>query len=215
MINQKIFLGQTPLNQEQKDVDGGFVLIGDEKYCKIGQYHHMPDFFMTIVSVADHWMFISSNGALTAGRKDRDNALFPYYCVDKIHDQYDISGSKTLALVSKGDKTFLWEPFSKKTEGVYSIERNLYKKIYGNKLIFEEINHELGVAFQYGWFFSQKYGFIKKSAITNLTAENLAVNILDGIQNILPSGTHYSFQMEYSNLLDAYKRNELVAGAPM
>jgi hypothetical protein len=215
MINQKIFLGQTPLNQEHKDVDGGFVLIGDEKYYKIGQYHHMPDFFMTIVSVADHWMFISSNGALTAGRKDRDNALFPYYCVDKIHDQYDISGSKTLALVSKGDKTFLWEPFSKKTEGVYSIERNLYKNIYGNKLIFEEINHELGVAFQYGWFFSQKYGFIKKSAITNLTAENLAVNILDGIQNILPSGTHYSFQMEYSNLLDAYKRNELVAGAPM
>jgi len=67
----------------------------------------MPDFFISIVSDSDHWMFISSNGSLSAGRKDRNNALFPYYTVDKIHDYKDISGSKTFFLVEKDEYSFL------------------------------------------------------------------------------------------------------------
>ncbi len=210
MDNQQIFLGETPIHQSQMEVNGGFVQIQGEKFYKISGYNRMPDFFMSIVSVTDHWMFISSNGALTAGRKDRNNALFPYYCVDKIHDQYDISGSKTLALVTKNNKKYLWEPFSKKTEGVYTIERNLYKSIYGNKIIFEEINNDLGLTFQYGWYFSNAFGFIKKSVLTNPSNLELTVEMLDGIQNILPYGSHFTFQLEYSNLSDAYKKNERV-----
>ena len=53
----------------------------EEGIIKISNYNRMPDFFMTFVSDSDHWMFISSNGSLSAGRKDRDNALFPYYSV--------------------------------------------------------------------------------------------------------------------------------------
>ncbi len=209
-MNKNIFLGQAPLNISKNKVSGGFVTMQNEKFYKISNYHQMPDFFMTIVSVADHWMFISSNGSLTAGRKNRNNALFPYYCVDKIHDYYDISGSKTLALVHKEEKTFLWEPFSKKLEQVYRIERNIYKSIYGNKLIFEEVNHDLGLSFQYGWYFSNKFGFVKKSEITNLNKQKVTLEIVDGLSNILPNGFDYHFQLEYSNLLDAYKKNELV-----
>jgi hypothetical protein len=53
-----------------------------------------------VVSAADHWLFISSNGALTAGRRSPDHPLFPYYTVDKIHDSQDITGSKTLVLAT-------------------------------------------------------------------------------------------------------------------
>ncbi|MFA6401253.1 MAG: hypothetical protein WCX31_06460 [Salinivirgaceae bacterium] len=210
MNNQQIFLGETPIHQSQVEVKGGFVQLQGEKFYKISGYNRMPDFFMSIVSITDHWMFISSNGALTAGRKDRNNALFPYYCVDKIHDQYDISGSKTLALVAKNNKKYLWEPFSKKTEGVYAIERNLYKSIFGNKIIFEEVNIDLGLTFQYGWYFSDTFGFVKKSVLLNQSKQELTVEMLDGMQNILPYGSHYSFQLEYSNLSDAYKKNERV-----
>ena len=212
MNNEKIFLGNTQLNPTTSGVKGGFVQIEGEKFYKISNYNEMPDFFMTIVSIADHWIFISSNGSLTAGRKDRDSALFPYYSVDKIHDSLDIAGSKTLALVSKNGKKYLWEPFSKKIEGIYSIERNIYKSIYGNKLIFEEINNDLCVAFQYGWYFSNKYGFIKKSVVSNKNNKAISIELLDGIKNILPNGADYNFQNEYSNLLDAYKKNELVSG---
>ena len=56
----------------------------------------MRPFFMTVVSDADHWMFISSNGALTAGRRNADLALFPYYTDDKIRDMVEVTGSKTI-----------------------------------------------------------------------------------------------------------------------
>lgn len=211
MLNNQIYLGQTPLQESNPEIQGEFVNLQNEKFYKISNYHKMPDFFMTIVSVANHWIFISSNGSLTAGRKNRNNALFPYYCADKVHDQYDISGSKTMALVNRNEKIHLWEPFSKKFEQVYNLERNLYKSIFGNKIIFEEINHDLGLAFQYGWYFSDAYGFVKKSEIRNLTKDKVSVTLLDGLKNILPNGFDYHFQLEYSNLLDAYKKNERIA----
>ena len=86
----------------------------------------MRPFFMSIVSNSNHWMFISSNGALTAGRKNSDQALFPYYTDDKITESGDHTGSTTVFLVL-GIKTFLLEPFSERNKGAYSIQRNLYK----------------------------------------------------------------------------------------
>jgi len=149
-MNQKpIYLGNAEINFHLAKVEGQFVEIENENFYKISNCNQMPDFFITIVSDSDHWMFISSNGSLTAGRKDRNNALFPYYTVDKIHDSRGITGSMTYLLVDKDEKRYLWEPFSTESEKIYKIERNLYKSIYGNKIIFEEINADLGVGFRY------------------------------------------------------------------
>jgi len=210
MNRKSIYLGNAPVKSEGAKVEGNFVEIENEKYYKISNCNQMPDFFMTIVSDSDHWMFISSNGSLSAGRKDRNNALFPYYTVDKIHDSKGITGSQTYLLVNKDDKTFLWEPFSAESEKIYAIERNLYKNIYGNKIIFEEINTDLGIGFRYGWYNSEKYGFVKKSVISNLTHAALTVDVLDGIKNILPNGVDFDFQNAFSSLLDAYKKCELL-----
>ncbi|HEX5668062.1 MAG TPA: hypothetical protein VFX73_04605, partial [Chitinophagaceae bacterium] len=107
MEKLKIQLGNTILNQSVKKVQGNFVEIDDEKFYRIEHFDRMPDFFMTIVSDSDQWMFISSNGSLSAGRKDRDHAIFPYYTDDKIHDYYDLTGSKTVILVQRDGITFL------------------------------------------------------------------------------------------------------------
>ena len=84
-----------------------------------------------------------------------------YYSDDKIRDGSTHTGSRTLALVSSGDKTQLWEPFSQQHAGIYSVTRNLYKNVIGDKLIFEEINHDLSLTFRYAWRTSDKYGFVK------------------------------------------------------
>ncbi|WP_282125293.1 hypothetical protein [Marinifilum flexuosum] len=210
MKKSNIYLGNTNLNCSEAEIKGEFVDMNNEKFYKISNSEQMPDFFMSMVSDSDHWMFISSNGSLSAGRKNRDNALFPYYTVDKIHDFKGITGSKTLFLVEKNDRTFLWEPFAKNLNEVYQIQRNLYKSIYGNKIIFEEINLDLGIAFQYAWYYSEKFGFVRKSKVKNTGAGYVNLEVLDGIQNIIPYGFDYAFQSEYSNLLDAYKKNELL-----
>ncbi len=210
MDSKKIKIGQSTLANSAKKVHGEFVKIDEVEFYKISHYDQMRPFFMSLVSHSDQWLFISSQGGLTAGRKNPDNALFPYTTDDKIHDDFEKTGSKTILLVTKNNDTYLWEPFSQRYEGIYQIERNLYKTIYGNQLVFEEINHDLGVSFSYGWAFSQDYGIVKKSSLKNIGDTSVQVRIIDGIQNILPYGVNPMMQSERSTLLDAYKKNELL-----
>jgi hypothetical protein len=198
-------------NLSGQPVKGCYVELDGEKFYKIENYHLMPPFFMSIVSHSDHWLFISSNGALTAGRKDPDHALFPYYNDDQITDLQDTTGNKSIIFVRKNEKNLLWEPFSKRCQGLYRISRNIYKNVYGNKLIFEEVNQDLEITFAYGWFLSHAYGFIKRSKIQNSGKDKAAITLLDGIQNILPYGIDRTFQIQFSTLSNAYKKNELLA----
>ena len=47
---------------------------------------------------------LSSNGGLTAGRKNSNYALFPYYTDDKITESAEITGSKTIIQIHKNNK---------------------------------------------------------------------------------------------------------------
>ena len=169
----------------------------------------MRPFFMSIVSNSNHWLFISSTGGLSAGRKNSNYALFPYYTDDKITESSDHTGSKSIFLVTKSESTFLWEPFSSRQNNIYKTTRNLYKNSYGNKIIFEEINHDLKISFTYEWNSSDKFGFVRKSNLTNLSKTVVDIRLLDGVQNILPYGVEDSLQNSTSNLVDAYKKCEL------
>lgn len=186
-----------------------YIEIDNEYYYKIKNSDTMRPFFMSIVSDSNHWMFISSNGGITAGRKDSDNALFPYYTEDKIIESAGTTGSKTLFIVHHDEGISLWEPFSKRTKANFQITRNLYKNLYNNKIIFEEVNHDLGLTFSYQWNSTDKFGFVRKSTLVNHNHYAQKVSVLDGIQNIMPYGVSADLQNQSSNLVDAYKRSEL------
>ncbi len=187
------------------------IKIEGEKFYKIANNDAMRPFFMSIVSDSNHWLFISSNGGLTAGRKNAEFALFPYYTDDKITEFADITGSKTIFQIHGKNQTQLWEPFSERFNDKYSITRNLYKNSYGNKIIFEEILHDFNITFRYQWSTSNIYGFVKKSEIINHSENDYSITLLDGIQNIMPQGVSSDLQTSTSNLVDAYKRNEIHA----
>jgi len=210
MSENQIYIGENKLNISSSKVENELIEIDNEIFNKISNVDQMRPFFMSIVSNSNHWMFISSNGGLTAGRKDCDLALFPYYTDDKITESSEITGSKTILQVHKNNKIYLWEPFSSRYKGVYETKINLYKSTYGNKIIFEEINEDLNLSFTYEWNFSNLFGFIKKSEITNNTTEDIVISVIDGIQNIIPFGVSAELQNGKSNLVDAYKKNELI-----
>ena len=83
-LNNNIYIGKTPAHFSQQEISGNEIIIEDEVFYKISNYNKMRPFFMSIVSNSDHWMFISSTGGLSAGRKNSNYALFPYYTDDKI-----------------------------------------------------------------------------------------------------------------------------------
>ena len=203
MITDSIHTSKEKIQLEKCLIDG-------ETFFKINQVDSIRPFFMTIVSDSNHWMFLASNGGITMGRKNAEFTLFPYYTDDKITENSETTGSKTIFQVLKNGELSIWEPFSVRNNFNYQISRNLYKNQWGNSIIFEEINHDLELKFSYQWNNSNEFGFIKTSKLINHSYDSVQVTLLDGIQNILPDGIGSALQTRVSNLGDAYKRTELI-----
>jgi len=211
MAMKPVFIGTSETHFNTQKINGEFINLNNETFYKITNSDKLRPFFISVISYANHWMFISSNGAISAGRKNSDTSLFPYYTVDKITESAENTGSKTIFQIHKDNRIYLWEPFSDKYEGIYSIKRNLYKNTLGNKILFEEINNDLGVTYRYQWSTSNNFGFVKTSTVVNNTDKDIHCVVLDGIQNIMPYGVSEYLQNSTSNLVDAYKKNELYA----
>ncbi len=187
-----------------------YVLLDGEEYFKIANSHQMPDFFMSIVGASDHWMFVSSNSSLTAGRRNPDNALFPYASDDQISAARAYTGSLTKIRMATDDGEKVWQPFSPSPAADFEVRQNLYKTPLGNKLVFEEVNESLNLTFRYRWAFSHKFGFVRSCRLENTGSSTCSFALLDGIQNVLPFGVESEFMMRFSNLANAYKKNELL-----
>src|SRR5512136_2542663 len=95
-MKQTLYVGQHRFHARTTPVQGRRVIVEGEEFYQIANYDRMRPFFLSVVSSSDHWLFLSSTGALTAGRRDPDLALFPYYTDDKIHDAGEVTGSKTV-----------------------------------------------------------------------------------------------------------------------
>ncbi|MDD1793316.1 hypothetical protein LRP50_09280 [Enterovibrio sp. ZSDZ42] len=197
-------------------VKGQFVDSKGERFYRIENVDHMPAFFMSVVSANDHWLFASSTGSLSAGRGNPENAIFPYRSVDLIHESADNTGPKTfIRLEDDGGDVVTWEPFNPQHDGKFSVIRNLYKSITGDKVIFEEINQSLRLTFQYSWESGNSVGFVRRSELTDFSGETRIVEILDGVQNVLPNSAPMAALQTRSALVDAYKWNEREQGSPL
>ena len=189
---------------------GGFVsLDGEAHYC-ISAFHRLAPFLVSLASDTDLWMFVASGGGLTAGRVDADGSLFPYLTVDRLHDAHHHTGPVTLIRVERKDEaSILWEPFSTATAENSAIERNLYKNVTSNRLVFEEINRDLCLAFRYCWSGCDEFGWVRSSSLENRGAAPARVTLLDGLRNVLPYGAPLPLYQQSSNLVDAYKKTEV------
>jgi hypothetical protein len=206
---QSIFIGDSPQKPAEKAVEGSYVTLLGEPFYQIRNYDAMEPFFISLVSSSDHWLFISTTGGISAGRSSAEQAIFPYYTVDKLTENSENTGHKAILIVSHANWKSLWEPFSDRQQGSYAIERSLYKNSTGTALVFEENNLDLGLVYRYAWRTSEKFGFVKTAWLINTGDTPCQIEILDGIQNILPANVVMVTQNTFSSLLDAYKRSEL------
>jgi len=188
---------------------GGFTSLDGEEYYRISGFDRMPPFLMSLASDTDLWMFVASSGGLTAGRVDADGSLFPYETVDRLYDGHHHTGPITLVRVRPaGGPETLWQPFAEAPGEDPRIERNLYKNTVGNRLVFEEIRQDLGLAFRYRWAGCDEFGWVRTATLTNRGAGAVVVSLLDGLRNVLPWGAPLAFYQQSSSLVDAYKRTD-------
>ena len=79
-----IFAGRASIQDVMQTTTGDYTDFLGETYYRISNSEQRPPFLMSLVSSSDHWLFIASNGGLTAGRTNADSALFPYETEDKV-----------------------------------------------------------------------------------------------------------------------------------
>ena len=190
-----------------KRVKGQFITINGERFYEIANYDAMQPFFISIASDTDLWMFIASTGGLTAGRRSPDEALFPYYTDDKITENYENTGPRTI--INK------WRPFSEKQQPRYRISRKIAKSLVGNQIVFCEENHTLGLRFSYLWAPAGKHGWVRRATLENLNEQPVDIDLTDSLLNVLPAGVERKTQNEFSTLVDGYKKTELVPGTSL
>lgn len=203
-----ILVGNTPRQLPDGPVKGDDqVTIDGEPYVCIRNVDGLKPFLMSVVSNTDHWLFVGSNTAIGAGRVDPDNALFPYVTADKMLDNPHSCGALAIFLVKHRDSEVLWTPWH--PEGrVYKITRNIYKHAYGTSVIFEEINHTMGLRFRWSLAASEPYGLVRHCALENLAGKKVSVRYLDGWHLLLPPGVGQDLFSRFSYLAMAYMRNE-------
>ncbi|MBO5619857.1 MAG: hypothetical protein J5902_07720 [Paludibacteraceae bacterium] len=195
-------------------VKGQFITINGERFYEIANYNEMQPFFISLASDTDLWMYLASTGGLTAGRRNPNEALFPYYTDDKITESYEQTGPKTLIRIrgnqfqENGD--LLWIPFSDLQQDVFAVSRKIAKSTVGNRIVFCEENHTLKLRFSYMWAPAGEHGWVRRATLENLGNRPTDVELLDGLQNILPAGVERKTQNEFSTLVDGYKKTELV-----
>lgn len=200
-------------------VKGQFITINGERFYEIANYDEMQPFFISLASDTDLWMYLSSTGGLTAGRRSPEEALFPYYTDDKITESYEFTGPKTVIKV-KGEPflvngDLLWKPFSSQQQDVFVLSRKIAKSTVGNQIVFCEENHTLKLRFSYIWAPAGKHGWVRRATLENLGNRATEVSIDDRLQNVLPAGVERKTQNEFSTLVDGYKKTELVPGTSL
>ena len=183
-------------------VKGQFISINGERFYEIANYDEMQPFFISLASDTDLWMYLSSTGGLTAGRRSPGEALFPYYTDDKITESYEFTGPRTIINA--------WRPFSNMQQPVYEISRKIAKSLVGNQIVFCEENHTLGLRFSYLWAPAGKQGWVRRATLENLTDKAIDIDLTDKLMNVLPAGVERKTQNEFSTLVDGYKKTEII-----
>ena len=145
----------------------GLVLtaVDGVEYYRIDGVEQMPPFLMTVVSDGDLWMFVSSTGALTAGRIDADHALFPYETDDRLHRNAGLTGPVTVIARTVEGRRQLWRPFG--PERNPACRRSIAKSVLGDRLVFEEHHEDWGLDFRATWAPSSTHGWVRTVELTD------------------------------------------------
>jgi hypothetical protein len=193
-----------PYRAEPWPLDEGLAWRNDRTFYSIPDVDRLPPFLMSVVSDGDRWMFASSTGALTAGRRDSTRALFPYETDDRLHRASGQVGPVTAIRLGGS----VWRPFS----GVPHGRRSLHKSVVGDELVHVDRHDAWGAEFSYRWTSSDRFGFVREAVLTNLGTTPLSVDVVDGLLDVLPHGVDPAVHRAMGNLTNAYKRSEVVSG---
>jgi hypothetical protein len=197
-------------HRHMQDTHSPVIDAAGERHHVITGVERMAPFLMTLTSASDVWAYLTSNGGITAGRRNVDHAIFPYRTEDLVADDADVTGGVTrLRVTDSSGHTTEWRPFAPTHPDLPRVERSLAKTDLGDVVHVEERRPDLDATIRVSWRVSPRFGLVRSVSLTCADPGGLDVEIIDGIRNVLPPGVTARTQREMAPLLDAYKITEL------
>ncbi len=184
---------------------GDFELREGEPCYRISDVDRLQPFLISLVGVSDVWVYLTSNQAVTAGRRNPNQAIFPYDTEDKLADGAGTTGCLTVIRGPWGT----WRPWGAEADALGARRRSLVKTLLGDELVFIEERDDIGLSIHTSWRTSPRFGLIISTEIRNESHQDVDLDVLAGLINLLPAGATQQVQSQLSVLLDAYKRSEV------
>ena len=162
---------------------------------------------MNIVSDGEIWIFAGSNGTLTAGRVIQIKVYSPM----KQQINFFVSPWQQVVLqifkCKRKRGLDLWEPWIDQSPH-RCVTRNLHKHADGSSLCFEEYHRIASINVSLGMDHVRSYGFVRICTLKNESDDAIELDLLDGLNRILPAGVDQGLYEKASYLAEAYMRHE-------
>jgi hypothetical protein len=174
---------------------------------QIHDAHTIPPFLMNVTGDSEVWLFLSSVGGLTAGRRDAEHAIFAYETEDRLHRAYGRSGPICTMRIVRGDQSWTWAPLDPE------VRRNsgygLSKSILGNRVISRIAHAPTGLQLELRWQTCDRFGLVRTAWLSNPGPTPVRIDLVDGALDVLPAMVPLSTQQRSSVLVDAYRHSEI------
>ena len=157
------------------------------------------------------WTFYVNRGqGITSfGVQNKDGMIEKFQSAEKAYQLTPFTGFRTFVEGQRGDSSFIHMPFFPKSiHESYEdskISRNMM--VGGNEMEIEEIAPAIGLQTNVLYFNLPSEDFpslVRRTTFTNLGSDSLTLDVLDGLDKLVPSGLSNTYVDSMGRLAEAY-----------
>jgi vancomycin permeability regulator SanA len=152
------------------------------------------------------WSFYINRGQAICsfGIKDKNSPIMEFFPAYKCYQTVDYIGFRTFIKILKEDKVYYYEPFSS-----IAPDSKKYNRMYigANECEIEEVNRDGSLQTNVLYFTlpgESIAALVRKTTVTNLSKEEIELEILDGMPAVIPFGLDNSGLKEVGHTLKAW-----------
>ena len=154
------------------------------------------------------WVFYVNRGQCISsfGTKDKDHAILEFFPANKSWQFVCSQGFRTFIKIKSPQKPLYYEPFHN-ADAYKKYQTTNSMRIGSSQLILEEQNHTLGINTRVEYFNipNDTYAGLSRSVtIENTGSKPKSLQLIDGLPQIVPFGTHNFFLKKLSRTIEAW-----------
>lgn len=189
-----------------------YYINGDNEFV-IEDYNSIAPFSNFLPGIAGlfgipMWVFYVNRGqaVCSCGIQGKDNPIMEFMPANRAYQLTTLQGFRTFIKISNKNHTIFYEPFQPHSKYRFkSVTEKMY--ISGAELRIQEINRDLGIEINVGYFTIPNEPFAALCRIVdikNISKKDFNIEVLDGTPIIMPYGINNFFAQKMRRTIEAW-----------